>query len=95
MLESVACAFGWINPLLGQMARSPCRADKPQSTRHPSCICVCVCVSVFTKKKRKSSTGRLAVATTVDGSVLVWNMTGESVCVCAHACGRLFLEYYP
>lgn len=52
---------------------------------------VCVC----SHKKRKSSTGRLAVATTVDGSVLVWNMTGESVCVCAHACGRLFLEYYP
>lgn len=36
MLESVACAFGWINPLLGQMAPSPCRANKPQSACRPS-----------------------------------------------------------
>lgn len=42
MLESAALAFGWINPLWGQMASSPCRDDKPQSAHHPSCICVCV-----------------------------------------------------
>ncbi len=48
MLESAACALGWINPLLGQMAPSPCRADKPQSAHHPACICVFVCAN---KKK--------------------------------------------
>lgn len=61
MLESAACACGWINPLLGQMAPSPCRDHKPQSARHPSCICVCVCTfQPKKKKKRKKHTGRLA-----------------------------------
>ena len=59
MLEFVAGAFGWINPLLRQMARSPCRADKPQSARHPLshlyvCVCcMCLCVHVFQKKNKK------------------------------------------
>lgn len=58
MLECVAGAFGWINPLLRQMARSPCRADKPQSARHPLShlyVCVyvvCVCVSMCFKEKK-------------------------------------------
>lgn len=89
MLESVACAFGWINPLLGQMAPSPCRADRPQSAHHPSYI---FCVSVFHQKKKKTTrhTGRLALAKMVDGSVLVLEYDGSlpslPLCLCAHAC---------
>lgn len=45
-------AFGWINPLLGQMAPSPCRASKPQSACQPLFACLFVCVS-FIKKKKK------------------------------------------
>lgn len=76
MLESAAYAFGWINPLLRQMAPSPCRADKPQSARHPLLhFCVCVCVYMFHQKK---STGKLAVVKMVNGSVLVLEYDGKS-----------------
>lgn len=92
MLVSVACAFGWINPLLGQMAPSPCRADKTQSACHPGCICVCVCLcscACFSPKK-KGSTGRQAVAKMVDGSVLVWEYDGSllalPLCLCVRTC---------
>lgn len=50
MPESVPCAFGWINPLLGQMASSPCRAEKRRQLVAPSWISVRV-VMCFTPKK--------------------------------------------
>lgn len=70
MLEFVACAFGGINPLLGQMAPSPCRADKPLLHRFG----VCVHVGVFHPQKNlywQDSFGQ-------DGGQIClgfWNMT--------------------
>lgn len=74
MLESAACAFGWINPLLGQMAPSPCRADKPQSAHHPSCICVFVCANT---KKKKRSTGILLWQRWLMDLFWSWFVTGS------------------
>lgn len=82
MLESVACAFGWINPSLGQMAWSPCRADKPQSTRHPSCICVCV----FTQKKKKQ---HWQASCGDDGGWICFGLEYDrGVCLCVCTCMR-------
>lgn len=54
ILESAACAFGWINPLLRQMAPSPCWADKPHSACHPllHCVFVCTCARAYISPKK-------------------------------------------
>lgn len=80
MLESAAYAFGWINPLLRQMAPSPCRADKPQSARHPLLhFCVCICVYMcFTKKKK-----HWQVCCGEDGE---WICFGFGMCLCMCTC---------
>lgn len=90
MLESGVRAFGWINPLLGQMASSPCRAHKPQFVTLPAFVCVCVCTSVSSQKKegkkKEKSSGSQAVAKMVDGSVLVleydWSLLTLPLCMC-------------
>lgn len=91
MLESVVRAFSWINPLLGQMAPSPCRAHKPQSVCHPYCNCVCTflcvcahaCAQVYhpkngRKKKRKEEKAVAAKQWQRWWMALFWfwNMTG-------------------
>lgn len=93
MLESGVRAFGWINPLLGQMAPSPAELTNPsQFVTPPAFKCVCVPKCIIPKKrKKKKSSGSQAVAKMVDGTVLVleydWSLLTLPFCV--SVCARV------